>query len=78
MHLAPTSLLVSAPNTTPVALLFPSVFRRHRRSAGAVLEEVEIDTGGRYDDDGDGYGLAFTPPTRLRSSIPQPGGRFCS
>ncbi|TVU19222.1 hypothetical protein EJB05_35360 [Eragrostis curvula] len=68
------------PSTVPSLRAYPRLLLAFRRPAaaavadpqGAVLdeEEVVIDQGGRYDDDGDGYGgrgPAFTPPTKPRT-----------
>jgi large subunit ribosomal protein L1 len=78
------------PSTVPSLRAYPRLFLAFRRPAvaepqEAVLEEEEvvIDQGGRYEDDGDGYGgrgPAFTPPTRPRTgkaALPLKRDRVC-
>jgi large subunit ribosomal protein L1 len=88
----PNALLF--PSSVPSLRAYPRLLLAFRRPAaaavadpqGAVLEEeVEvIDQGGRYDDDGDGYGgrgPAFTPPTRPRTgkaALPLKRDRVCT
>lgn len=89
---APNALLF--PSTVPSLRAYPRLLLSFRRPAaaavadpqGAVLEaeeEVVVDQGGRYDDDGyeGGRGPAFTPPTRPRTgkaALPLKRDRVCT